>query len=275
MKQRIVTGLIAAIALLGLIFYGKDWMVCLAVIGAAGVAYYEYDRIFFDKFYRSRLARVAVYIAATVLALGHSLEGFAVAAWLVFIVNSIWHVKRANSTSRMEEGVWAYRAEFFGYLYSIALFGFLLPISRFGPHGREYLLLLFLVVFLGDTAAYFVGTRFGRHRLASQLSPKKSVEGAVAGVLFSTIIAALWVYRFYSGPVTPRFAALVIAFGCLGGILGLFGDLFESLLKRSRAIKDSGHLFPGHGGILDRTDGLALAGPAFYLYLKFVLERFS
>jgi phosphatidate cytidylyltransferase len=133
--------------------------------------------------------------------------------------------------------------------------------------GREVLLLGLLVVLASDTAQYYVGSRFGRHRLAPTVSPKKSIEGAVggfvAGVAVMVGLGRLWLL---SVPV-PRLVAIGIV---LVG-LGIAGDLFESLLKRSAQVKDTSTLIPGHGGVLDRIDAFLFVIPGYFLILKLVV----
>jgi len=273
-KARLVTGLIAALLLIALIYKGPEWLIGLVVLAFASMAYYEYDRLFFEKVDWFRLTRVCLFVIGTVLALARSLEIWAVAVWIVFILHCVYHVTRANLSDNLERSVFEFRAELFGYLYSVALFGFLLPLLQVRIHGRDLILLLFFIVSMGDTVAYFAGRFFGKHKLASTLSPKKTVEGAVGGTLGSVAIAAVWVCHIHKGQISAGLWYGVLGFALLGSILAQFGDLFESLLKRSRAVKDSGGLLPGHGGILDRTDGLALAAPAFYLFVKFILVRY-
>jgi phosphatidate cytidylyltransferase len=157
-----------------------------------------------------------------------------------------------------------------GFWYLVSLFGFLVPIAKLDG-GRNLLFLLFIVVFLGDTVAFLVGRKWGKHSLASLVSPKKTVEGAAGGIAGSIVGALGWflVFRGDAAWGGRTFWVLVLAAPVLGA-LGQFGDLFESLLKRSRHQKDSGAFLPGHGGMLDRVDGLALSAPLFYFYLVLV-----
>ena len=132
--------------------------------------------------------------------------------------------------------------------------------------GREVLLLGLLVVWISDTAQFYVGSTLGRHRLAPLISPKKSVEGAIGGFL-AGVAAMVVIGRFW----LP--AAGMPALAAAGGVLvalGIAGDLFESLLKRSANVKDSSALIPGHGGVLDRIDALLFVMPGYYLILKLV-----
>lgn len=131
-----------------------------------------------------------------------------------------------------------------------------------GDTGSDLLLLLFVCVISSDTAAYYVGRRFGRHKLAPALSPKKTWEGAIGGVTASAaaaIVACVWFYQ-----ALPPVHAPVL--GVLLGGAGVLGDLAESLIKRACGVKDSSGLLPGHGGLLDRTDSLLFAAPALYYY---------
>jgi len=129
--------------------------------------------------------------------------------------------------------------------------------------GREALLLGLLVVWLSDTAQYYVGSTLGKRRLAPAISPKKSVEGAVggfvAGVAGMVGIGLFWL-PIVSVPVLAAAGAVLVA-------LGIAGDLFESLLKRSASVKDSSALIPGHGGVLDRIDAVLFVVPGYFLVL--------
>lgn len=129
--------------------------------------------------------------------------------------------------------------------------------------GREVLLLGLLVIWISDTAQFYVGSTFGRRRLAPAISPKKSVEGAVggfvAGVAAMVGFGRVWL-PLVSVPVLAATGAALVA-------LGIAGDLFESLLKRSANVKDSSALIPGHGGVLDRIDALLFVIPGYYLIL--------
>ena len=121
--------------------------------------------------------------------------------------------------------------------------------------GPMYLLLLLFIVWSSDTAAYFSGKKFGKTPLAPNISPKKTVEGAVGGVLAAIIVSFLW-NMFQSGPKLPWFGLTLLAL--FGSFFGILGDLLESTFKRFANVKDSGFILPGHGGLLDRLDGCLL-----------------
>ena len=132
--------------------------------------------------------------------------------------------------------------------------------------GREALFLLMLTVIVSDTAQYYTGRMFGRRLLAPAISPKKTIEGAAGGFVFGTLLLAAvgsWWLPAVPLPVRVALGAAVVA-------LGIVGDLFESMLKRSAGVKDSSALIPGHGGVLDRIDALLFAAPLYYIVVKYL-----
>jgi phosphatidate cytidylyltransferase len=130
--------------------------------------------------------------------------------------------------------------------------------------GREAVLLLIGTVAVSDTAQYYTGRAFGRHPLAPRRSPKKTIEGAIGGFIVAPIALVLAGGAWLPG-ISPLRLALM---GVLLVAAGMTGDLFESMLKRAAAMKDSGDLIPGHGGVLDRIDSLLFAAPIFYFFIR-------
>jgi phosphatidate cytidylyltransferase len=132
--------------------------------------------------------------------------------------------------------------------------------------GREAVLLLMVTIIISDSAQYYTGRAFGRRPLAPSISPKKTLEGAVGGLVFGTaaiVIGGRIVFPTASMPMLVLVGASIAA-------LGIVGDLFESLLKRSAGVKDSGALIPGHGGVLDRIDSWLFAAPVYYVFVKYL-----
>ncbi|HJZ77194.1 MAG TPA: phosphatidate cytidylyltransferase [Vicinamibacterales bacterium] len=155
-------------------------------------------------------------------------------------------------------------ASLFPALYLGLPIGALVAVRRLG--GPPALFLLMLTIIISDSMQYYTGRLFGRRPLAPIVSPKKTVEGAIGGFVFGTaafaIIGAWWL------PQIP--AGLRAGLGLTIVALGIAGDLFESMLKRSANVKDSSSLIPGHGGILDRIDALLFAAPVYYIVLRYV-----
>lgn len=157
---------------------------------------------------------------------------------------------------------------FMGFLYVPFLLGHLL-LLRETPQGIQWLFLLMVIVMAGDSGAYYVGSILGRHKLYPVVSPNKSVEGALGGLAGS--IAGAFIARATFFPALTVIDCLASAI--LLGVAGQLGDLFESLLKRSFGVKDSGRIFPGHGGILDRLDSIMFATPVAFYYALFIFMR--
>jgi phosphatidate cytidylyltransferase len=130
------------------------------------------------------------------------------------------------------------------------------------PQGVHWILLTIAVTALGDTAAYYVGSLWGRHKLLPKVSPNKTVEGAAAGLAGNVAGALMYGWLFF--PTWLSFAGLPLAL--LVGVAGQLGDLSESMLKRGAGVKDSGQLLPGHGGVLDRLDSLLFAAPVVFYW---------
>lgn len=132
----------------------------------------------------------------------------------------------------------------------------------------RYIFFLCAIVWFGDTGAYFAGRSLGKHKLAPRMSPNKTWEGAIGGIIASVVGASL-ITLFYGEGFLAW--ALVIPCAVFGGIFGQLGDLTESTFKRFAEVKDSGKIFPGHGGFLDRVDGLLFAAPAIW----FIVYQFG
>jgi len=148
----------------------------------------------------------------------------------------------------------------FGIIYIALTISFLIPI-RYLENGNMYIVFLILVVKASDIGAYIIGKKFGKLHLIPRISPKKSVEGAIGGLVFS-IITAVIASLFINIPMIH-----FIFMGFILGILAQVGDLSESLIKRYFKVKDSGKFIPGFGGLLDLLDSLLFTTPLFYLYL--------
>jgi phosphatidate cytidylyltransferase len=138
-----------------------------------------------------------------------------------------------------------------------------LVLLRQTTYGWQWLLVIMLIVMTNDTAAYYTGCAFGTHRLYPLVSPKKSIEGALGGLGGSICGTLLAKFTFFPQLTLGDALITAVAIGCLGQT----GDLFESLLKRSFGVKDSGSCIPGHGGVLDRLDSIIFAAPAMYYYV--------
>ncbi|MFO0685267.1 MAG: phosphatidate cytidylyltransferase [Sandaracinus sp.] len=150
-----------------------------------------------------------------------------------------------------------------GPLYVGGLFASLARIHQF-EHGGAWVLLAMWIAWASDTGAYFAGRFFGKHKLAPRVSPAKTVEGALGGLVAS--LTGAFAAHFWFLPTLPLVDALVLV--AIANVLGQSGDLVESLVKRSTGVKDSGNILPGHGGMLDRVDALMFTSTSCWVYLE-------
>ena len=130
---------------------------------------------------------------------------------------------------------------------------------------RVAVLLLLGIIVVSDSAQYYCGRTFGKRPLAATISPKKTVEGAIGGLLFGTLATVIGGHYVFASPIW-----LLALLGAAISLLGIVGDLFESLLKRSAGVKDSSNLIPGHGGVLDRIDSWLFAAPVYYVFVRYL-----
>ena len=155
----------------------------------------------------------------------------------------------------------------FGLLYIAWFFSFFIKI-KFLQNGTMLVVFLILVTKMGDVGAYFIGKAIGRHNLIPRISPHKTIEGTIGGLLFSVLSAVA------SKSYLPDFSyAHLVVLGALLGMLAQVGDLAESLLKRDCAVKDAGSILPGFGGLLDMIDSLLFTTPIFYFYIVVLMKR--
>ncbi|MFH2138286.1 MAG: phosphatidate cytidylyltransferase [Candidatus Omnitrophota bacterium] len=179
---------------------------------------------------------------------------FIVTATLIFFV--LQFIRKDSS-----QAIVGISTTFFGIFYVSWFFSFLIKI-RFLPQGMYLAAFLLLVTKIGDVGAYVMGKIFGKNLLITRISPKKTLEGAVGGLLFSVCAALL------SKLYLPEISLIhLVAMGALIGLLAQIGDLCESLIKRDCGVKDSGNYLPGLGGVLDIIDSIIFTSPIFYFYL--------
>lgn len=253
--QRLLTAAVLVPLILAGVFLLPHWGFLLVVVLLLGGAALEFVRVAKAWAPGAPLFVLPpVALAAGVLLALPSLASPSMPWGLAFLTTVVFGILVLLSRTPPPESLPALGAFAFGVSY------FALPIaSLYRLHLRDpwLLILLFAVVWLGDTAAYYVGSKLGRHRMAPLVSPKKSWEGAAAGLVASLVSAVAW--AFLRRPEVDWWVLLVVTGAT--AVAAQLGDLVESLLKRGAGIKDSGSLLPGHGGLLDRTDALLFGAP--------------
>lgn len=256
---RILSGLVLIVLVGAAIWFLPTPALLVVAEGVLVLGFVEYARL--AEALGARIPRVvagtAAVVAAASLALGYPLELPLLSALIA--VGAIIIGARVPGPGVLADVA----AALFPTLYLGLPLGALVAIHAVG--GREAVLLLLVTIVASDTAQYYSGRLFGRHKLSPVISPKKTVEGALGGFLVAPLVFTLLAHWWL-----PRAAtSLLLLVGLLLVGVGIAGDLFESLLKRSAGVKDSSALIPGHGGVLDRIDSILFAAPAFYLFLRY------
>jgi len=257
--RRIYTILVLAPLLYAVIRYTPPLAFSGVVVLAGGLALFEFYRLCFGNHSHSWLIGIGLTGFAALI-LGTHRPDIIVPSLLATLVGiiSVPLLSRSPLEQSLRDGAMT----MFGVLYLGLTLG-TLSMTRLLPLGEWLIFFLLLVTWASDTGAYLVGTLYGRHRLAPTISPKKTVEGLVGG-LIAAIIAG-YAARWWFLPELSGLDCLVLA--TLLTITGLWGDLTESAMKRSVGMKDSGGILPGHGGMLDRLDSLLFTAPVFYYYV--------
>ena len=273
--KRVLTALVLVPVLIAIIGYAPPLWFLLLVCGASILALEEY----FSLATQAGLEVFRVPGHGSSLLLLSSLYGSATNAtksWtaLLVLVASLLlfftlGLRRGNRLPTVLPGV---AATLLGLLYVSLTLGLLVVVqvspTSWGP-GKQWVFFLLIVVWFGDTSAYYIGRALGKNPLAPLISPKKTIEGALGGLLGNVLAAVLGKQILL--PDAPLLQLLVLAL--LLGVVSQIGDLSESALKRGAGVKDSSNLLPGHGGMLDRIDGVLFASPVMFGYLVFLQIR--
>lgn len=261
---RWITGLIAAPLLILLVVAGSIQQFTLFVAAAAITALWEYNRI---VFYLSPRGKSLLYFlpeyafgALTVLAAGTASPEWVLFTVFASLIGFGFYSLFRFKTDPIVAGMVAAQVQ--GIVY-IALPLALIVLIRTGEAGTFWILALLGIIFAGDTAAYYTGSYLGKHKLCPSVSPKKTIEGSLGGLAANFLVGFILKLFFL-----PQVGWGSMLFMCvLLGAVGQAGDLFESVLKRTADIKDSGSILPGHGGILDRIDALLFAAPVAWIFI--------
>ena len=261
-NQRTLTALLLAPAAIVLILFAPTALFAVVIGVMALQALWEWARL--AGFHSRPLRALLLAVTAGLLAwLGWHhpppLRDAVLAAGLLWWLLALtWLQRISYAASPTREHAWIKLGA--GVLAIVPAWTALVVLHASAPHGSAWTLLALMIVWSADTGAYLAGTRFGRHKLASAISPGKTWEGVAGGVLLALAVAATggWLLG-----VQGAGYALLLALTLATVAAAVVGDLFESLLKRHALVKDSGTLFPGHGGILDRLDSVFAALPLF------------
>lgn len=274
MPKRILTSIVMVTVGLPAIIYGGVFYFILMggfLVGGA----WEYVRLYRAvKYEPNELVTVGGVLVLVTARFFFS--DFAISFLVLFILlamtTHLVSYERGRDQAALDFGITVAGITYLGWIGS-----YLMDIRNFSPQGGWWLMLVLPIVWAGDTGGYTIGAVYGKHKMAPRLSPRKSWEGYTAGVFTSVLIGAFFSYAFTSigtlrplaGMINPIQGAIL---GFVIGTLAPLGDLGESMLKRQSGLKDSSHIFPGHGGFLDRIDSWIWgASIGFILIQNFIL----
>ncbi len=266
--QRTITGIALVVLVIAAVVTGRYYFTFLFLVFTVVGLWEFYSLVEKAGVFPNKIAGV---IAGTVLFVTNSLIAMRLVEFQLLLINFLFvFIIFLLELYRNNQNPFTNIAfTFFGLLYVAVPFSLLnyFPNPAFlpGVYHASLLLGFFFMVWINETGAYLVGTAIGRHKLFERVSPKKTWEGVIGGGVL-TFLSALFISVFYKQVSLADW--LVVALIII--VLGTYGDLFESMFKRSINAKDSGTLLPGHGGVLDRFDGVFMAAPFVFVYLLMV-----
>lgn len=268
MKTRVLTGLVGGLSALAALLFFPAWAIRLLVVGVCGITMYELLQAGGCK--HKGIGVTALLFAAAcpffdvieeVVPVGAILVAYA----LVLAVIQVAYIERLPFAQTM-------------FVFATSI-GIVLPIATLAyiralpDHGKAFVFLPLIVSWFADMGAYFAGTLFGKHKLCPKVSPKKTVEGLLGGMVAAVLFALLgaWIYQLLLPADTVHIVYWRVAlFAFVISPASVMGDLLCSVIKRAQGIKDYGNLFPGHGGMLDRFDSLIFVAPIVYYALQYI-----
>jgi phosphatidate cytidylyltransferase len=245
MIKRSISGIVLVL-LLGFVLMQGGYFLDLSVVLLSVIAIFELARVCKEN--NIHIHRELLVLQVVFLFFFHGQNSFLLVSVIFLFLTSGFYAIARNSITDMVYTV-------FASIYIVVNFAFFYLLN-----GDARVLLVFIFSWISDTCAYFTGVFFGKHPLCPAISPKKTIEGSIGGMIGSALLALLFSY-YWHGDIIWYYAG----FGLVGSAISQSGDLIASMFKRQSQIKDYGNIIPGHGGILDRFDSILFVLPVVYL----------
>ena len=260
-KTRLISGIILVIIALATIISGS-WILFFTLLAVSLIGMRELYNVMKVSDEHVTVLELVGYLGAVLyyIAMKFDLGNFGMMAVIVSMILILFVYVFGYPKYRAEQVM----AAFFGVVYVAVMLSFIY-LTRNLPDGKFLVWLIFLCSWGCDTCAYCVGMLIGKHKMAPVLSPKKSIEGAVGGVVGAALLGMI-----YAAATQGKMAEYALICG-VGALISMVGDLAASAIKRNQNIKDYGKLIPGHGGILDRFDSVIITAPVIYYLAKLIL----
>lgn len=260
LKTRIITAIFFGLTVIYSVLYASAEIALGLLILAFAICVFEYIRLV--KFEKSHAAILTILLSISAFFVVSNPSNF----YFITVLGFIWWMGNIFLVSQYPKfiSVW-FHPIYLRYLYALLLF---IPslasiILIYNSYGQFALLSLFLILWTADSGAFFVGSKMGKRKLAPKVSPGKSMEGLFGGIVSVVLLSII----LLMSDLLPFDSFMFVFISAVTGIISVFGDLFESIIKREASAKDSSNLLPGHGGFLDRLDSLFAAAPIYYLGL--------
>ena len=250
--KRVLTALALVPIVVYVVLWANLWIFLAVLFSVAFLCYREYDQI------AAAYGFGAPGLAGA--AAGYLLFAWHGDAWLYLTIVAIITLVAVMRMDDLGKALPRAALLFLGVVYIFGCWKCAIPLRDLNPH---WLMFGLMLNWVGDSGAYFVGRKFGKHKLAPRVSPKKSWEGSVASVVTSVVFGGAYLLRFVDGITIAHAIGITVA----ANVAGQLGDLAESAMKRGAGVKDSGTILPGHGGFLDRVDSTLFSLPVIYAYL--------
>jgi phosphatidate cytidylyltransferase len=271
LRQRVITAIVGLPIFIAAIWFGNPWFTIMAV-AIAVIGGFEFHRMTNNGNILS-LSYFSILISA-LLVISPLFDIASLRIHLIslaLVISLIWVLFRRPMDRAFLNWAWVMA----GMLYIGWTLSYWIDL-RMLTSGKGWIFWISFIVIVNDTAAFFIGKAFGKHPLSPTISPNKTWEGSIGGLLSGIIIAVILAVLFNLFPVSWQMALPInywqmIILGSIIGIVAQMGDLIESLLKRNTGVKDSGKLLPGHGGLLDRVDSFILTGITAYYFITFLV----
>jgi len=260
LKTRVITAIFFGLIVIYSVMYASTEVALGIMLLAFAICAFEYIRLVkFEKLH-SVILTILLSIGAFFVLSNPSNYHF------LTVLGFFWWMGNIFLVSQYPKfiNVW-FHPMYLRYLCALLLFipSLVSIILIYNSYGQFALLSLFLILWTADSGAYFVGSKMGKRKLAPKVSPGKSIEGLLGGIVLVALLSIILLMT----DLLPFQSFLFVFVSAMTGIISVFGDLFESIIKREASAKDSSNLLPGHGGFLDRLDSLFSAAPVYYLGL--------
>jgi len=271
MKTRIISAIIALPMVIIPLYFG-GWLLYGVILIAVIIGLREYNRAF-EVTSKAIFSLQIMSTLVMLIVMWFQKEAFYYSAGVVLIIFSLINYVILYPKLPLKDVFYG----LIGFYYIVMMICHVILVRDITTYGYLMVWMIFIIAFGSDSSAYFFGVLFGKHPLAKELSPKKTIEGAIGGIVGASALSVL--YAFIIANTALQFDWYhYVGFGVMGAIgsvFSQFGDMAASAMKRAAKIKDFGTLMPGHGGIIDRMDSIIFVAPFVYYALLFILKEFN